>query len=80
MDQPPPYPGPPIQQNQLQQSSVGEGYGSEYQKQPAFKKPADDKIPQKHELEAGGQSHERQGRRGKTGEQNMGIRRRKILL
>ena len=36
MDQPPPYPGPPIQQNQMQQSSVGEGYGSEYQKQPAF--------------------------------------------
>ena len=36
MDQPPPYPGPPIQQNQMQQSSIGEGYGSEYQKQPAF--------------------------------------------
>jgi len=36
MDQPPPYPGPPIQQNQMQQSSVGGGYGSEYQKQPAF--------------------------------------------
>lgn len=32
MDQPPPYPGPPIQQNQMQQSAGG----SEYQKQPAF--------------------------------------------
>ena len=56
-----------------------EGKTGLHQNQPAFKKPADDRIPQKHELEAGGQSHERQGSRGKTGEQNMGIRRRKIL-
>ena len=35
MDQPPPYPGPPIQQNQFQQT-VGDNQGAEYQKQPAF--------------------------------------------
>ena len=31
MDQPPPYPGPPIQQNQIQQAA-GENHGAEYQK------------------------------------------------
>ena len=57
-----------------------EGKTGLHQNQPAFRKPADDKIPQKDELEAGGQSHERQGSRGKTGEQNMEIIGGKTLL
>lgn len=38
MDQPPPYPGPPIQQNQTQQASgpFQQSDQTEYQKQPAF--------------------------------------------
>jgi len=39
MDQPPPYPGPPIQQIQTQQSSLptqGQLQKSEYQQQPAY--------------------------------------------
>ena len=57
-----------------------EGKTGLHQNQTAFKKPADDKIPQKHELGAGGQSHERQGpgkdRRAEHGNQEG----RKILL
>ena len=36
MGQPPPYPGPPVQLNQMQQSSDEEGHASDFQSQPAF--------------------------------------------